>query len=288
MQLISDILPLREQRRQWQLEGKMIGFVPTMGNLHDGHLDLVREAKKHCDIVVVSIFVNPMQFGPNEDLDAYPRTLEADQQALQALGVTTVFIPKVEDIYARGLEQQTFVEVPGLSYMICGASRPGHFRGVATIVCKLFNMVQPNHAFFGEKDFQQLQIIKGMVQDLSMNLTVHGVPTRRTKEGLAMSSRNHYLSESERQLAPNLYKTLRAVSVEIKKGRWDFQKLIAEHKTKLNSMGFKVDYIEIRSADTLLHPSHEETELVILAAAFLGKTRLIDNIQVSVKAKYEV
>lgn len=280
MQVISDILPLREQRRQWQLEGKVIGFVPTMGNLHDGHLDLVREAKKHCDIVVVSIFVNPMQFGPNEDLDAYPRTLEEDIQALDALGVTTLFTPKVEDIYAKGLEQQTFVEVPGLSYMICGASRPGHFRGVATIVCKLFNMVQPNHAFFGEKDFQQLQIIKGMVHDLSMNLTVHGVPTRREEDGLAMSSRNNYLSAQEREIAPALHAKMSDIADEVLKGRRDFQALIAEYKTRLNEMGFKSDYIEIRSAETLLHPSHEETHLVILAAAFLGKTRLIDNIQV--------
>lgn len=280
MQVISDILPLREQRRQWQLEGKVIGFVPTMGNLHDGHLDLVREAKKHCDIVVVSIFVNPMQFGPNEDLDAYPRTLEEDIQALDALGVTTLFTPKVEDIYAKGLEQQTFVEVPGLSYMICGASRPGHFRGVATIVCKLFNMVQPNHAFFGEKDFQQLQIIKGMVHDLSMNLTVHGVPTRREEDGLAMSSRNNYLSAQEREIAPALHAKMSDIADEVLKGRRDFQALITEYKTKLNEMGFKSDYIEIRSAETLLHPSHEETHLVILAAAFLGKTRLIDNIQV--------
>lgn len=280
MQVISDILPLREQRRQWQIEGKVIGFVPTMGNLHDGHLGLVKEAKKHCDVVVVSIFVNPMQFGPNEDLDAYPRTLENDKKSLEALGVTTLFTPKVDDIYARGLEQQTFVEVPGLSYMICGASRPGHFRGVATIVCKLFNMVQPNHAFFGEKDFQQLQIIKGMVQDLSMNLTVHGVPTKREDDGLAMSSRNHYLTPEERAIAPHIYTNLLGLVDEVKQGRRDFLALIAQYKEKLNQVGFKVDYIEIRSADTLLHPSHEETHLVILVAAFLGKTRLIDNIQV--------
>lgn len=280
MQVISDILPLREQRRQWQLDGKVIGFVPTMGNLHDGHLDLVRKAKQHCEVVVVSIFVNPMQFGPNEDLDAYPRTLENDKKVLEALGVTCLFVPKVEDIYAKGLEQQTFVEVPGLSYMICGASRPGHFRGVATIVCKLFNMVQPNHAFFGEKDFQQLQVVKGMVYDLSMNLTIHGVTTRREDDGLAMSSRNHYLSPEERKIAPKLYQTISLVADEVLKGRRDFTALIAEQKANLTQDGFKVDYIEIRSANTLLHPSHEETYLVVLTAAFLGKTRLIDNIQV--------
>lgn len=281
MHIVSDILPLREQRRKWQIEGKIIGFVPTMGNLHQGHLTLVKEAKKHCDIVVVSIFVNPMQFGPNEDLDAYPRTMEDDVRQLEELEVDCLFTPKAKDIYARGLEQQTFVEVPGISYMICGASRPGHFRGVATIVCKLFNMVQPNHAFFGEKDFQQLQVIKAMVQDLSMNLKVHGVPTVREDDGLAMSSRNGYLSDSERKTAPLLYATLNELSEQIISGRRDFRKLISEHSLTLYNSGFKTDYIEIRAADTLLQPSHEDTELVILAAAFLGKTRLIDNLPVS-------
>lgn len=281
MKVISDILKLREQRRKWQLEGKVIGFVPTMGNLHDGHLQLVKEAKKVCDIVVVSIFVNPMQFGPSEDLDAYPRTMEEDSQALEALGVECLFTPSSDDIYARGLEQQTFVEVPGISYMICGASRPGHFRGVATIVCKLFNMVQPNHAFFGEKDFQQLQVIKTMVQDLSMNLTIHGVPTVREESGLAMSSRNGYLSDKERAIAPKLYATLQTLSEQIISGRRDFRQLVKEHSLFLNNAGFKTDYIELRCAETLMHPGHEDNELVILAAAFLGKTRLIDNITVS-------
>lgn len=283
MQIVTDILPLREQRRKWQISGKVIGFVPTMGNLHQGHLTLVKEAKKTCDIVVVSIFVNPMQFGPNEDLDAYPRTMEEDMRQLQALGVDCLFTPKARDIYARGLEQQTFVEVPGISYMICGASRPGHFRGVATIVCKLFNMVQPNHAYFGEKDFQQLQVIKAMVQDLSMNLKIHGVPTVREEDGLAMSSRNHYLTAKERTVAPLLYQTLTELSEQIISGRRDFRKLINEHSLTLYNAGFKTDYIEIRAAETLLQPGHEDTELVILAAAFLGKTRLIDNLPVSLE-----
>lgn len=283
MQQISDILPLREQRRKWQIDGKVIGFVPTMGNLHQGHLQLVKEAKKVCDVVVVSIFVNPMQFGPSEDLDAYPRTLERDSQYLEELGVDCLFTPRAKDIYARGLEQQTFVEVPGISYMICGASRPGHFRGVATIVCKLFNMVQPNHAFFGEKDFQQLQVIKAMVQDLSMNLKIHGVPTVREADGLAMSSRNGYLTDSERKIAPILYQSMVKLSEQIVSGRRDFRKLINEHSLTLYNSGFKADYIEIRSAETLLQPGHEDTELVILAAAFLGKTRLIDNIPVSLE-----
>lgn len=281
MQHISDILPLREMRRTWQLEGKTIGFVPTMGNLHQGHLNLVNMAKQHADIVVVSIFVNPLQFGPDEDLDAYPRTLEQDKHALAALGVDCVFTPKASDIYSRGLEQQTFVEVPGLSYMICGASRPGHFRGVATIVCKLFNMVQPNIAFFGEKDFQQLQVIKAMVTDLSMNLQVYGVPTVREQDGLAMSSRNQYLTETERAKAPMLYQLLNQMGEQIQLGRRDFSLMIEQVKQQLSAAGFKNDYIEVRSVSTLLSPGHEDKQLVILAAAYLGRTRLIDNLQVN-------
>ncbi|WP_026376496.1 pantoate--beta-alanine ligase [Aestuariibacter salexigens] len=284
MQTISDILTLREKRREWQLKGQKIAFVPTMGNLHDGHLKLVKEAKRHAEIVVVSIFVNPLQFGPDEDLDAYPRTLEQDKQALVELGVDVLFTPSVSAIYPRGLEQQTFVEVPGISYMICGASRPGHFRGVATIVCKLFNMVQPNLAFFGEKDFQQLQVIRAMVTDLSMNVQVFGVPTEREHDGLAMSSRNNYLSDEERQIAPVLYQCLRTLADNIELGRRDFSALISEQKNVLSDAGFKPDYLEIRAVDSLLHPGHEETELVVLGAAFLGKTRLIDNIRVTLKS----
>ena len=282
MQVISEINELRQVRRTWQAEKDLIAFVPTMGNLHSGHLELVKEAKKSSTKVVVSIFVNPLQFGPDEDLDAYPRTLEADKESLAQLGVDILFMPKSEDIYSRGLEQQTFVEVPGLSYMICGASRPGHFRGVATIVCKLFNMVQPNQAFFGEKDFQQLQVIKAMVTDLSMNLSVHGVPTQRHDDGLAMSSRNGYLNTQQRQVAPILYKQMSVLAKAIVDGRRDFTVLVNEAKDKLTQAGFKPDYIEIRGANTLLQVSHEDTELVILAAAFLGKTRLIDNIQVHI------
>lgn len=281
MQIIKDISDLREIRRTWQTSAKVIAFVPTMGNLHQGHLNLVREAKKQADIVVVSIFVNPMQFGPDEDLDAYPRTLENDSQLLENLGVDVLFMPSVNDIYARGLEQQTFVEVPGLSYMICGASRPGHFRGVATIVCKLFNMVQPNLAFFGEKDFQQLQVIKAMVTDLSMNLKVFGVQTTREDDGLAMSSRNHYLKSAERKLAPTLYEKMQELVAEIYAGRRDFSRLTQEYKLQLSALGFNPDYLEIRNIENLLQPGHEDQKLVLLAAAFLGKTRLIDNLQIS-------
>jgi pantoate--beta-alanine ligase len=285
MQLINKILDLREIRRTWQNSAKVIAFVPTMGNLHQGHLNLVREAKKQADIVVVSIFVNPMQFGPDEDLEAYPRTLQNDSRLLEGLGVDVLFMPNASDIYARGLEQQTFVEVPGLSYMICGASRPGHFRGVATIVCKLFNMVQPNLAFFGEKDFQQLQVIKAMVTDLSMNLKVFGVTTTREDDGLAMSSRNQYLRGTDRNLAPTLYEKMQQLASEIQTGRRDFSKLTQEYKSQLSKLGFNPDYLEIRNAENLLQPSHEDQDLVLLAAAFLGKTRLIDNLQISLHAK---
>lgn len=282
MQVISSITDLREVRRTWQSAKEVIAFVPTMGNLHQGHLQLVKEAKKSATKVVVSIFVNPLQFGPDEDLDAYPRTLEQDKKALQDLGVDLLFMPSADDIYSRGLEQQTFVEVPGFSYMICGASRPGHFRGVATIVCKLFNMVQPNQAYFGEKDFQQLQVIKAMVTDLSMNLSIHGVATMREPDGLAMSSRNHYLNEAQRAIAPNLYAIISDMAAQIKTGRRDFSVMISEAKTAINEAGLKTDYVEVRSSNSLLQVGHEDKELVILAAAFLGKTRLIDNIQVAI------
>lgn len=283
MNTVTNITELREIRRTWQLQGKVIAFVPTMGNLHQGHLSLVQQARAKADIVVVSIFVNPLQFGPDEDLDAYPKTLEQDKQALTEMQVDLLFTPRVEDIYPRGLEQQTFVEVPGISYMICGASRPGHFRGVATIVSKLFNMVQPNMAFFGEKDYQQLQVIRAMVTDLSMNLHIFGAATMREADGLAMSSRNGYLNEHQREVAPILYREIRALADNIQQGRWDFSRLAADCKSKLNQQGFKTDYIEIRNAETLMHPSYEDTRLVILAAAFLGKTRLIDNIQLNLK-----
>ncbi|MFT4652798.1 MAG: pantoate--beta-alanine ligase [Kangiellaceae bacterium] len=279
MKVIQEIDALRQIRRTWQSSKEDIAFVPTMGNLHDGHLKLVEEAKKISSKVVVSIFVNPLQFGPDEDLDAYPKTLENDKASLAALGVDVLFMPKSEDIYSRGLEQQTFVEVPGLSYMICGASRPGHFRGVATIVCKLFNMVQPNHAFFGEKDFQQLQVIKAMVTDLSMNLTIHGIPTQRHQDGLAMSSRNGYLNDSQRAIAPLLYQEVQQLRDHIIQGRRDFTLLISQVKQRLSDAGFNPDYIELRNSQTLMQVGHEDKDLVILAAAFCGKTRLIDNVR---------
>lgn len=278
MQTISDIAQLRALRREWQINGLRIGFVPTMGNLHLGHLSLVEAAKREADIVVVSIFVNPMQFGAGEDLDNYPRTLAEDSAQLESLGVDVIFTPCAEDIYPRGLEQQTFVEVPGISYMICGASRPGHFRGVATVVTKLFNMVQPNIAYFGEKDYQQVQVIKAMVADLSMNLDIVSVPTMRHEDGLAMSSRNGYLDAQQRAIAPTLYRVLSDIKQALLNGSNDHSQLIKDGNARLAEAGFKPDYIEIRNAQTLQPARFAEKELVILGAAFLGKTRLIDNL----------
>ncbi|ASG64973.1 pantoate--beta-alanine ligase [Idiomarina piscisalsi] len=275
MKVLKNLQALREWRRAQQ----EVALVPTMGNLHDGHLQLVKNALQHCDTVVVSIFVNPMQFGPNEDLDSYPRTLDADCSALETLGVSAVFTPTVSDVYPRGLEQQTKVSVPGISNILCGASRPGHFDGVATIVCKLFNMVQPHVAVFGEKDYQQLQVIRLMTQDLSLPVDVVGVPTQREASGLALSSRNGYLTAEEKTQATALYKSLQDAKVGLEREE-DFEQVESQAVQQLGKAGFKVDYFSIRNADDLQPPSEKDEKWVILAAAFLGKTRLIDNLQV--------
>ncbi len=281
MQVVSSICALRTLIGQWKQAGESVGFVPTMGNLHRGHLSLVGRAKENTQKVIVSIFVNPMQFGENEDLDAYPRTLEEDKAKLIEAGADAVFLPRVEDMYPGGLKQQTFVEVPDISHVLCGASRPGHFRGVATVVTKLFNMVQPNAAFFGEKDFQQLQVIRTLVQDLSMPITIHGIPTAREDSGLAMSSRNGYLSESEKQIAPELYAAMCALGESLKQGEQGFTELAQKTARRLNETGFATDYVKIVNAKTLKPATHGDTALVILIAAYLGTTRLIDNLPVN-------
>jgi pantoate--beta-alanine ligase len=273
------VLKNLQELREWRSAQQEVALVPTMGNLHDGHLQLVKNALQHCDTVVVSIFVNPMQFGPNEDLDSYPRTLDADCSALETLGVSAVFTPTVSDVYPRGLEQQTKVSVPGISNILCGASRPGHFDGVATIVCKLFNMVQPHVAVFGEKDYQQLQVIRLMTQDLSLPVDVVGVPTQREASGLALSSRNGYLTAEEKTQATALYKSLQDAKVGLEREE-DFEQVESQAVQQLGKAGFKVDYFSIRNADDLQPPSEKDEKWVILAAAFLGKTRLIDNLQV--------
>lgn len=272
------VLKSLDELRAWRslLKGS-VALVPTMGNLHEGHLKLVDMAQQQADHVVVSIFVNPMQFGKNEDLDAYPRTFDADCAALIERGTAAVFAPTVADMYPRGLAEQTSIEVPGISDILCGASRPGHFRGVATIVAKLFNMVQPDVAIFGEKDFQQLQVIRLMTADLSMSVTVLGMPTERADDGLALSSRNGYLSESERAQAPIIYQTLQQSAAVIQQGMV-IETAEQQAREILSQQGLRIDYVEVRRRSDLQHPQPEDRELVMLVAAFLGKTRLIDNL----------
>lgn len=268
-----------EQLRKAIKTSKKVALVPTMGNLHEGHLNLVRQAKKIADLVVISIFVNPIQFGPNEDYERYPRTLEQDCTHLKQVGADIVFAPPVEEMYP--VPQNYFVEVPDLANELCGAFRPGHFRGVATVVLKLFNLVQPDIAIFGKKDYQQLQIIHGMVQALNLPIEIVGAEISRAQDGLALSSRNAYLSTEERIQAVELYKILLSIKVAIlKQGRTDFAKLSEEAVTYLSQQGWKVDYITIRAQADLQYPTENETNLVVLAAAWMGKTRLIDNLEI--------
>lgn len=281
MQFIESLSALRELRQSWRSNGQTVAFVPTMGNLHDGHLDLVKQAKSLADKVVVSIFVNPMQFGANEDLDAYPRTLDADRSKLEAHGVDALFFPAVEDVYPRGLTEQTIVEVPAISELLCGASRPGHFRGVATVVCKLFNMVQPEVACFGEKDFQQLQVIRTMVEDLSLPISIVGVPTRRQEDGLAMSSRNGYLSAEQRATATRIYAAMKQMHEAITARQESYDDIERKASQMLMTAGLTPDYVTIRNARTLQPATPDDTNLVILIAAFMGTTRLIDNMQLT-------
>ncbi|MCW8091953.1 pantoate--beta-alanine ligase [Alteromonas sp. ASW11-130] len=279
MQIITTVSELRQWREAQRKQNNEVGFVPTMGNLHEGHLQLVKAASTACDVVITSIFVNPMQFGQNEDLDAYPRTIEQDKAKLLSLGVDALFLPSVDEMYPRGLSEQTFVEVPDISHILCGLSRPGHFRGVATVVAKLFNMVQPNSAFFGEKDFQQLLVIKTMVKDLSMDVAIQPVAIEREADGLAMSSRNGYLSQQERSKASILYQTLLDIKKAIQAGDRDFLALETRARSALNREGFETDYVSIRNALTFSQAEKDAPQLVVLVAAFLGTTRLIDNIQ---------
>lgn len=281
MRTVNSLRELRTILRGYRREGKTIGLVPTMGNLHDGHISLVRKACEAADVVVTSIFVNPMQFGASEDLDSYPRTLEDDQRQLEAAGNTLVFAPGVEEIYPQGLVQQTKVVVPEVSDGHCGASRPGHFEGVATVVTMLLNMVQPDIAVFGEKDFQQLAVIRKLVRDLMIPVEVIGAPTVRETDGLAKSSRNGYLNESERAIAPAVYRALQDSADKLGNGRSDFGVIEREATEALSAAGLRPDYFNIVNSDTLKPATAEDTELTILVAAFLGTTRLIDNLSVS-------
>lgn len=278
MNTVKNLQQLRAAISRARSEGKRIAFVPTMGNLHAGHIALIQHATERADFVVASIFVNPLQFGANEDLDSYPRTLAADQSKLLEAGCNLLFTPDAQEMYPQGMAQQTIVSVPGVSAGLCGGSRPGHFDGVATIVCKLFNMVQPDIALFGEKDFQQLAVIRKMVADLNIPVHIFGAPIVRDHDGLALSSRNGYLSAQQRAVAPALQQGLQALKAQIKNGRRDYATLFEQFKTDLQAAGFRLDYVELRDALSLQPAAMDSTQLVLLAAAYLGSTRLIDNL----------
>nr|WP_227626897.1 pantoate--beta-alanine ligase [Klebsiella oxytoca] len=276
--MIIETLPLlRQHIRRLRQEGKRIALVPTMGNLHDGHMKLVDAAKASADVVVASIFVNPMQFDRPDDLARYPRTLQDDCEKLNKRKVDLIFAPAAAEIYPHGIENQTYVDVPGLSTMLEGASRPGHFRGVSTIVSKLFNLVQPDVACFGEKDFQQLALIRKMVADMGYDIEIIGVPIMRAKDGLALSSRNGYLSAEQRKIAPGLHKVMNSVAEKLAAGERNLDEVIAIAAQELNEKGFRADDIQIRDADTLLDLTETSKRAVILMAAWLGEARLIDN-----------
>nr|WP_202438411.1 pantoate--beta-alanine ligase [Dickeya fangzhongdai] len=278
--IIETPVLLRRELRRWRQEGKRIALVPTMGNLHDGHLTLVDEARARADIVVVSIFVNPLQFERADDLARYPRTLQEDCEKLTRRGVDLVFAPAPDTLYPNGLQQQTFVEVPGLSQMLEGASRPGHFRGVSTVVSKLFNLVQPDVACFGEKDYQQLALIRQMVADMDYDISIVGVPIVRAKDGLALSSRNGYLTAEERQQAPQLRRIMNEVVEQLSNGDRQIDDMLANASEALREAGFTPDELFIRDAATLQPLTIDSTCAVVLMAAWLGKARLIDNQQV--------
>lgn len=278
MRSVNSISELRVQVRHWRDVGRRIALVPTMGNLHEGHIDLVTRARQHADHVIVSIFVNPLQFGKNEDFDRYPRTPEADAAQLATAKADLLFVPTVAEVYPHGLSTQTRIEVPGLSDILCGVFRPGHFSGVATVVNMLLGMVQPDVALFGEKDYQQLSIIRCMVRDLHMPVEIIGVPTVRDAGGLALSSRNQYLTSEERSIAPRIYAALSVAAEALRSGSDDFAAVEGQGMQVLRDAGFRPDYFEIRRTDLGL-PQPGDRDLVILVAAWLGKARLLDNLK---------
>ncbi|VAW48884.1 Pantoate--beta-alanine ligase [hydrothermal vent metagenome] len=275
---LETLAELRAMVSEWKRAGLTVGFVPTMGNLHAGHLSLVKLAQQRCDRVVVSLFVNPLQFGPNEDFDRYPRTLTEDIEKLNALQLNAVYLPSVEEMYPCGLAQ-TVVFIPGdLTNVLEGASRPGHFDGVSTVVCKLFNMVQPDVAVFGQKDYQQSLVIQKMVRDLALPIEVVVAPISRDKDGLALSSRNQYLSVEQRKVAPKLYVALQDIALAIASGNQHFNVLTEVAKERLIEEGFdSVDYLQVCDAVTLQAVDEASQAVVVLAVVRLGTTRLLDN-----------
>jgi len=281
--IYKNISELRTAVRSWRKEGQVIGFVPTMGNLHDGHLSLIRKARERSDRVVASIFVNPLQFGEGEDFDGYPRTEKRDQGLLIEHGCDALFTPAVAELYPEGGMPVTIVEVPQLSNILCGVNRPGHFRGVATVVAKLFNLVEPDLAVFGEKDYQQLVVIRRMVEDLCFPVEIVPAPTGREPDGLAMSSRNQYLTEVERAIAPGLFAELRKAVEALGSGKQAPDEICRAGHAALEQAGFRPDYFEIRRASDLAQLREDDLRVVIMAAAWLGRARLIDNIQVDLE-----
>lgn len=284
MHIVRDLPTTRNVLDDWRREGLRIALVPTMGNLHAGHLGLVKAARGRADKVVASIFVNPTQFVAGEDYEHYPRSEAEDCRQLESAATDLVFVPDVATMYPAGIEQHTQVVVPLLDSVLCGQYRPGHFQGVATVVTKLFNMLRPQQAFFGEKDYQQLLVIRRLVQDLAMDVEIHAVATFREADGLAMSSRNAYLSAAERDRAPQLYQTLAEVTQALAAGEKDYQQLEKTALQKLSTSGWQPEYIAIRDAATLTLPG-AGSELRVLGAAWLGRARLIDNIGVTVPEK---
>lgn len=283
MLTLKTIADVRATLTDWRAQDERIAFVPTMGNLHAGHMSLIKEAQSRAKRVVLSIFVNPLQFGKNEDFTDYPSTFDEDSHKLAEIGVDVLFSPDLKEMYPEGSELATWVEVPELSEVLCGSSRPGHFRGVATVVAKLFNIVQPDVALFGEKDYQQLLVIRRMVADLNIPIEIVGIQTVRETDGLAMSSRNGYLSKDERQRAPALYQALCAAQARIEHGDHDFAAIEAAGVKALDAAGFRLDYFQVCRAADIRPAKVGDKEVVILAAAWLGKTRLIDNVRLILK-----
>jgi pantoate--beta-alanine ligase len=282
MIVVETIDSLREQIGDWRRTGDHIALVPTMGNLHEGHLSLVSLAREHAERIVVSIFVNPTQFGDGEDFDNYPRTLELDKRRLKQLRTDLLFVPDVETMYPFGVDSATSVTVPVLTVDFCGAFRPGHFDGVTTVVSRLFSIVQPDVAVFGQKDFQQQLVIRRLAEDLSLPIKIVSGPTVREADGLALSSRNRYLSEEERAQAPTLYAVLQDMASGIQSGKRNYAELEHDAMTVLRDAGFDPEYVAIRRAENLEPPDRDNDEIVVLAAVRLGAARLIDNVVVTI------
>lgn len=282
MQITNSKVELQEQIREWRHQDEHIALVPTLGNLHAGHISLVEQARRHAERVVVSVYVNPTQFGEDEDFEDYPRTLERDTRRLKQIGADVLFVPDDATVYPFGHDCATVVAVPGLTENFCGALRPGHFDGVTTVVARLFALVQPDVALFGQKDYQQQLVIRYMAEDLGLPIRIISAETVREDDGLAMSSRNQYLADEERAIAPQLYAALSKIGAALQSGERDFEKLEQSAIKRLQKAGFKIDYVAIRRAQNLAIPDRDCDELVVLAAAHVGDARLIDNVVVTI------